>query len=317
MNNLIQLISKLPTDTYRYLRPTFAFLNARTAMKAYLQALDLASDDEIIMPSYVGWSKNEGSGVYDPIVEIGISCCFYKINRNLTIDLDSLKATFKSEHARVLLLIHYFGFPDPHLKEIAQLAHTRGLVIIEDEAHALYSDYWGGISGRFGDAALLSLHKMLPLPYGGLLVLNQPSDEIVARISQSTLRKQLPSILWDFDLAAIAMKRRENAQWLMEKLRPLEPEISMLFPFLPEGVSPQTLPILINRGVRDNLYLQMNDQGCGVVSLYHTLIEQIASQDFPDSYWLSKHILNLPVHQDVSRALLTSMVESLQKLLGL
>lgn len=286
-------------------------------MKAYLQTLDLASDDEIIMPSYIGWSKNEGSGVFDPITEIGINYRFYRMNRDLTIDLDSLESTIGSKNARVLLLIHYFGFPDPHLEEIAKLAHTRDLIIIEDEAHALYSDYCGGISGRFGDAALFSLHKMLPLPYGGLLVLNQSSDEIITRISHSTLCSQIPCTLWNFDLVTIALKRRENAQWLIEKLRPLEPEISTLCPFLPEGVSPQTLPILVKRDVRDDLYFQMNDQGYGVVSLYHTLIGQITPQDFPDSYWLSKHILNLPVHQDASQALLTSMVKTLQKLLGL
>lgn len=310
-----QLITKLPTDTKAQFRPAFPFHNARSALKAYLRTVKLSPKDEILLPSYIGWSKNEGSGVFDPVVDVGISYRFYRIRNDLAIDLDDLETQLGSEHARVFLVIHYFGFPDPGLEKAIDLARRRNLIIIEDEAHALFTDYCGGIVGRFGDAALLSLHKMLPVPYGGMLILNQPSEMIIRHISSSDLLEPVPYLPNDFDLLTIANKRRDNAQWLAGRLQSLVPDVSLLVDRIPEGVVPQTLPVLINVGSRDSLYFNMNDLGYGVVSLYHTMIRSISPDRFPDSHWLSHRILNLPIHQDASRSSLTLMVESLQRLL--
>ncbi len=309
------MITKSPHDKKIFLRPIFSFPNARTAFKAYLQALNMGPQDEIMIPAYIGWSKNEGSGVFDPIKELGIGFRFYKINEDLTIDLVNLQAQMHYPQVRVLLLIHYFGFPDPNLATIVQLARERNLIIIEDEAHALYSDWWGGITGRWGNVAFFSLHKMLPFPYGGWLVLNNPSTAELTALEGTPWQISLPQDPRAYDWTRIAIQRRENAQVLLEMLVPLEGEISVLFPTIPAGVVPQTLPILIRNISRDELYFKMNENGYGVVSLYHTLINQIDNNIFPISHEIAKRILNLPVHQDISHADLENMVACLQEML--
>ena len=59
----------------------------------------------------------------------------------------------------------------------------------------------------------------------------------------------------------------------------------------------------------------MNALGYGVVSLYHTLIDQIRSEEFPEAHYLSRHMMNLPVHQDTDRQALGNLVECLTRLL--
>jgi dTDP-4-amino-4,6-dideoxygalactose transaminase len=309
------VITKSPCNIGKYWRPIFSFPNARTAFKAYLQTLHLRPQDEIMMPAYIGWSSNEGSGVFDPIKELGIGFRFYRINEDLTIDLADLQVQMRCPQVRVLLLIHYFGFPDPNLATIVRFAREQNLIIIEDEAHALYSDWWGGITGHCGDVAFFSLHKMLPFPYGGWLVLNNPSSADLTALESAPWQVSLPQDPRAYDWTRIAIQRRENARILLDLLMPLEEEVSVLFPTIPKGVVPQTVPILIRNISRDELYFKMNENGYGVVSLYHTLIDQIDGGVFPVSHKIARQILNLPVHQDISPIDLGNMVACLQKML--
>lgn len=309
-------ISKRAVEVHTMARPTIPFANARTAFKAFLLELDFSSQDEILLPAYIGWSENEGSGVFDPVRDVGVRFAFYGLTRNLTIDLGDLWRKLRENRPRLVVLIHYFGYPDPNLAEVVSYAREYGALVLEDEAHALYSDWVTGICGRWGDAAIMSLHKMLPFEKGGLLILN-PSlrGEVVPRLLNSSLQQPLEKTPLDYDLAEISSARRRNALQLLELIGSHSEKANPLFPALPAGVVPQTLPVVITKGSRDNLYFELNSSGYGVVSLYHTLIDSIREDEFPDSYWLSRRILNLPVHQDVGDGTLEQMVARLAQLL--
>jgi dTDP-4-amino-4,6-dideoxygalactose transaminase len=98
----------------------------------------------------------------------------------------------------------------------------------------------------------------------------------------------------------------------LDKLvRELAPGIEPLFGAPGCREFPQSYPVMIRNGSRDRLYHEMNAAGFGVVSLYHTLISQISSDCFPATAKVSRHILNLPVHQDASEKVLESMVREL------
>ena len=275
-----------------------------------MSGVRLSSEDEVLLPAYIGWSSREGSGVFDPVEETGVRFQFYRITRQAEIDLDDLHSKLKSRRPKLLVLIHYFGFPDPNLAQAAALGREYGAIVLEDEAHALYTDWIGGICGRFGDAAILSLHKMLPLPTGGLLLLNP---------SMTTLEFKLPdqagvtgdTRLLEFDLWQIAATRRRNAQELLDLLPRLKGRVDPLYSTLPPGVAPQTIPVIITGKSRDELYFMLNSIGYGVVTLYHTLIDAITRDEFPDSHWLARHIMNLPVHQDILPGQLANLVEEL------
>lgn len=309
-------ISKMALDPDRHRRPVFRFERARTALRQFLEALELARGSTVLLPSYIGWSKNEGSGVLDPIQDAGLRFAFYRMGRDLAIDLADLEARLAEPDVRVAVFIHYFGRPDPQLEAAVAVARRRGAVVIEDEAHAYFSDVVSGACGRLGDAALYSFHKMFPTTTGGGIALN--GAETIRRVggALATAAAQGPALdPGDYDLVTIAARRRENGARLAALVEGV-PGIRPLWQGWPEGAVPQTFPIVVERGDRDRLYDEMNGAGFGVVSLYHTLVEPIRERDFPDAHWLSRRAMNLPVHQDVDPAAMAPMMERLRELVG-
>jgi dTDP-4-amino-4,6-dideoxygalactose transaminase len=309
------IVTKGATDKKRFCRPALSFPNARTAFKAFLLSMNFQPDQEVLLPAYIGWSPNEGSGVFDPISDLGLGFRFYRINRNLSINVDDVLGKITTYKPKLFVAIHYFGYPDTRLSEIVDCARENGVAVLEDEAHALFSDLIGGICGRRGNAVIVSLHKMLPFRLGGLLVFRDSQNgSVMEKVKSANLDISLEETLLNYDLLEIAGTRRKNAIKLLELLKPLSGKIDPLFPMLPEGVVPQSLPVIIKDKSRDELYFELNDRGFGAVSLYHTLIDAIPPHEFPDSHWLSKHIMNLPVHQDVTEEMQERMVDCLKSL---
>ena len=292
------MISKTPTSSGAC-RSFEAHPNARTALHSYLLDCQLGPEDAILIPSYVGWSPREGSGVFDPIRQLALPYRFYRVDRSLAIDLDWLRREMERAAAGVLLLIHYFGHVDTSYGEAVSLARLYGIRVVEDEAHAMLSDLIGGICGRLGDVSLFSLHKLLPLASGGTLVRN------------GTALLADGSAIWQHDLAQIARLRRRNASFLYECLGGLREDVVPLWSALAQGEVPQSFPVRLRHADRDAVYHDLNSAGFGVVTLYHTLIDELESA-FPESVQLSRTILNLPIHQNVTIPDLQEMAEYLK-----
>ncbi len=303
-------IAKVATRSENFSRPFALFQNARSAFRSFLQTVDFGSDEIILLPSYIGWSAREGSGVFDPVSQLGLSCRFYRMDERLQIDLADLERMLRSTKVKVLVIIHYFGYVDAGYQEAVKLARENGALVLEDEAHALYSDLVGGVCGRLGDAAIFSLHKMLPTRTGGMLIANTSCPLRSARVEDISDSEPSP---WNYDLATIASQRRRNAIELSEILVELANDLELLWPVIADGIVPQTLPVIIRRVSRNRLYQLLNDEGFGVVSLYHTLIPQIASAEFQNSHRLAGRIMNLPVHQDVCSDDLRLMASALTR----
>ena len=49
-------IAKAAIDSRRFARPAIPFVDARTAFKAFMLAFRFSSEDEVLLPAYVGWS---------------------------------------------------------------------------------------------------------------------------------------------------------------------------------------------------------------------------------------------------------------------
>lgn len=298
-----QRIEKTSIDSMLYYRDYRTYKRARDAFGALLDTLGIGKGDSILVPGYIGWSAREGSGVFDPIKERGITPVFYHMDDALRINQEDCREKINSSKAKLLLIIHYFGFVDPVCEEVISYAKKNGIIVLEDAAHALLSDRVGNACGTNGDYTLYSLHKMLPMKEGGMIVSNHgavlPEEREVLDYG------------WEkYDLARIAKRRIQNYKRIAEKLEMVaSPQITSLIPELKEGMVPQTYPVVLCDTDRDKVYSMMNDRGWGVVSLYHTMIETLHTEEFEKECWLSKHITNLPVHQDVKEELIGVMVK--------
>ena len=274
-------ITKRAERKDQFRRDIFPFSNARSGFGALLRALGLTNTGRVLLPSYIGYSPNEGSGVFDPVRQCGVGYDFYRMTANLQIDLSDLEQKLKRP-TDLVVFIHYFGYPDRQLVEASALVRNANALILEDAAHALYSDWVTGLTGHIGDASLFSLHKMLPVLGGGLLQVNPSiAERVRPRLEADETKTPLSYSINEFDLPSITAHRRNAAKLLQRLVTPLTGIVDALFSDLPERVVPQTYPVLISRRSRDELYFEMNRAGFGAVSLYHTLIEEIPQASFP------------------------------------
>lgn len=287
------------------LRELFFFDQAREGFSYILENISKENNGIVLLPSFIGWSPREGSGVFDPVRNSSMEYQFYAMDENLHIDIEDLKKRFGENKVAVFVIIHYYGHVDPRYEEIIKLAEENACFILEDEAHALYSDIIDGKCGRKGDAVIFSIHKMLP-EKGGALGINA-----YYKLSKPENKSALPYI-FKYDLNRISKIRKNNAEFLYENVQKID-GVRPLWKNFDSDETLQTFPVIIENVNRNILYEVMNDSGYGVVSLYHTLIPDISEEEFPLSHKLAKKIMNLPVHQDCNIEKLKNMCITLEQ----
>ncbi|MBS7528107.1 DegT/DnrJ/EryC1/StrS aminotransferase family protein [Fusibacter paucivorans] len=309
------IINKSASEKGNYRLYDYYYDSAREGM--YDLLLNMTNDGlikTVFVPGYVGWSPREGSGIFDPINKIdNVSVVYYLMNNNLNIDLNSLyeKIDRLDNDKFAVLIVNYFGFIDPNIEEIYSRIKEKNGWIIEDNAHGFFTSLYSKHSSA--DATFFSLHKMFPFSKGGSIkVIN---DNLKKYSFEGKNVNEIDHNPWMYDISKIACIRKSNYEKI-DKLVRSDKYISLFEPLkdkLDDGIIPQTYPIRIQVGNRDKIYEMMNQSGYGVVSLYHTLIEPLRNSEHSDALSLSKHILNLPVHQDVNSNEYENMVELLAK----
>ncbi len=131
----------------------------RSAIAHMLARIDAGHDlsSHVFMPCYVP------EGVIEPIKRGGRPITFYKLNADLTPDLDDLYPMIKQAERPLVVVIHYFGFETPLMADLSVLLHRHGGLLFEDCAHA----FW--CRAEHADIALWSLNKVMPTVDGAIL----------------------------------------------------------------------------------------------------------------------------------------------------
>ena len=287
-------IEKQQTKIDNFKINNYYFKRARDSFEYILT--NILHDKKILIPAYIGYSSNEGSGIFDPIKNSDVNYEFYKLQKDLNIDKNFLFKLMDANENSVLLLVHYFGFMDINIEDIKSYAKRKNIKIVEDCAHSFFTFFKAPLVDS--EYYIFSLHKMFSYTQGGML------------ISKDTLNLKDSYTVdpFEYNLFAITNKRVQNYEYLVAKLELLT-DIKILRPTLNNNV-PQTLPVLVqSEEIRDNLYFKLNEFGFGVVSLYHELIKEVNLEIFQSENHLSKHILNFPIHQDISLDELDKMVQ--------
>ena len=123
-----------------------------------------AQGGTVLMPAY-----HHGVEV-EAVRATGARVAFYRVDRNLQLDLDDLSTKMLLPDVKVVYVTHYAGFAQP-VREVQALCAQLGLPLFEDCALSLLSrDPEGRPLGSTGDASVFCLYKTLPVPHGGLLL---------------------------------------------------------------------------------------------------------------------------------------------------
>lgn len=123
-----------------------------------------------------------------------------------------------------------------------------------------------------------------------------------ARLAACTMPPLARQIIECADLAAIARLRRANYGRYAEQLSEC-PELTCLFPVLPETACPWVFPLLLPR--RDDIDHHWLDSGVALhtfgLHLHSALFSSGDARTISDAVFLSRHVLCLSVHQNITR----------------
>lgn len=146
--------------------PNLVFTNSgRASIYQALKILSIGPGDSVLVPTY------HCPTMIAPISTLGAEHVFYPIGSSGQINTRKLTELAKV-NTRAIIAPHYFGLPQP-MAQLRAWCDSTGIALIEDCAHALFGKAGERSVGAWGDLAIASLTKFLPVPEGGCLICNR------------------------------------------------------------------------------------------------------------------------------------------------
>jgi len=148
-----------------YLQVPFAraHCNGSSAITSMYFAIDLEPGSEVMVPSYDFFSDCLAMRFF------GYVPIFVDINpATATFDLDDARRKF-TNRTRAIFPMHSWGLPC-EMDHIRDFAKEKGLLVLEDAAHAHGASIQGKKTGAWGDLAIFSFQasKVMPTVEGGM-----------------------------------------------------------------------------------------------------------------------------------------------------
>jgi dTDP-4-amino-4,6-dideoxygalactose transaminase len=266
---------------YTRAKHAIAVNNCTAALHLACQVLGLGPGDEVILPALTFVATANA------VRYVGATPVFADIEseQNLVISPRTIEPCITSR-TRAILVMHYGGYPCT-MAEIKCLADKYGLVVIEDAAHAIGSEFLGRKLGTWGQVGCYSFfsNKNMTTGEGGMLVTD--NDETASKLR--LLRSHgMTAMTWDrhqghswsYDVVSLGYNyrideihaalgrvqlakldknnasRRELTALYRDSLRELVPSIGIPFEHV-EGVSACHLfPILLPKNVNREAFME-------------------------------------------------------------
>ena len=140
-----------------------AHMNGTSALTSMFFALDLPPGSEIMVPSYTFFATSL------PLRFFGYVPIFIDIDpKTACFDLEDAKKKL-TKNTRALVPMHSWGLPC-EMDKIAGWAKEKGLILLEDAAHAHGASMQGKKVGTWGEMGIYSFQtsKVMPLVEGGM-----------------------------------------------------------------------------------------------------------------------------------------------------
>ena len=157
-------------------RHALAVANGTAALHLALLAAGCGPGDEVVLPSL------NFVAAANAIAHTGATPVFCDINGDDDLNLDpaDLDAAL-GPRTKAVVVLHYGGFPCD-MQAVGELARERGLLVIEDAAHAPGATWQGRPCGALGLVGCFSFfsNKNLPVGEGGMIVTDD--DDLAERL---------------------------------------------------------------------------------------------------------------------------------------
>lgn len=231
----------------------FCYASGRAVLYQILMSIKLTTF-KVWLPDWLCES------MIDAVRRTGLDCDFYELGSDLRMDVGRfVQRNRPVSENDVIVLVNYFGLVDVE-RTIADLRSMKvESVIVEDDVQALFS-FLDNSAKPTADYRFTSLRKTIAAPDGGLvftskqmplgqqkntfapyklkgalikgaadettddgeyLALFEQGEELIENNYESEMSGEASAILAATDLAEVANKRKENANYLMKKLEEL------------------------------------------------------------------------------------------------
>lgn len=189
-----------------------ALNSASAALHLALLCSNIKRGDEVITPSLTFVATNH------PILMVGAKPVFCDVNYNtLCANPNDIEKKI-TKRTKAIVVVHYGGHP-VDLDPILRICKEKGIVLIEDCAHAVGTYYKSKHVGTFGEFGCFSFAaiKNLTTGDGGMLVGKEKKKIEIARslawsgISQSTWKRaQGKKLKWKYNVESVGWKYQMN-----------------------------------------------------------------------------------------------------------
>lgn len=141
------------------------FVNARTALAYALKLSGVDASSGVLLPAY------HCGSMIEPALWLNAEVLLYQLTPGLAPLQSHLEQLLQNSQkpVRVLVLPHYFGFPQ-RVEYWRDFCDQHQLALIEDCSHAFFGAYQNQPLGSFGDYAIASVRKFFSCPDGGVLI---------------------------------------------------------------------------------------------------------------------------------------------------
>ncbi|MDD5555793.1 MAG: DegT/DnrJ/EryC1/StrS family aminotransferase [bacterium] len=151
-----------------------ALSSATAGLHLALLAAGVGPGDEVVLPSMTF------AATANMVALVGARPVFADIGDDLNILPERIEAACTPK-TKALMPVHFAGAPC-RMDEILEIARRRNLIVIEDAAHAIGTEYRGRRVGSIGAMAVFSFHpiKNITTAEGGMLVTDD--DALAERV---------------------------------------------------------------------------------------------------------------------------------------
>ncbi|MDP3920159.1 MAG: DegT/DnrJ/EryC1/StrS family aminotransferase [Candidatus Omnitrophota bacterium] len=301
------------------------------ALLLALRVLKVGEGDEVIT------APNSFVSTASCIRLTGAMPVFADVGEDYNIDPSKIEAAI-TERTKAILPVHLTG-RTADMDAILAIAKRHEILVVEDAAQAVLSEYRGRRAGSFGVLGCFSLHPLKTLNAcgdGGVITTNderlykrlqvlrnlglEHRDDCVVWTGNSRLDTiQAAALLVKMDyLEAWTAGRRKNAEFYRRELAGVA---GVRCPEPKNHERPVYHTFVIRAERRDNLKKYLADQGIGSAVHYPVPIHMqtvakdlcVAEGSLPEAETQSKEILSLPVYPELGKEDLAYVVFYIKK----
>lgn len=334
----VQQFEKALTDFFG--RPAVCVVNGTAALHLAVQACNIGSGDEVLVPSITYVSS------FQAISATGAKPVACDIEKDsLMLDLTDAEKRLTPK-TKAIMPVHYSGGVG-NLEQIYAFAEKHGLRVIEDAAHAFGTFYKGKKIGASGDISCFSFDgiKNITSGEGGCIVtddeevLQAVRDARMLGVEKDTDKRYSGQRSWEFEvknqgwryhmsniMAAIGLEQLRNFDIAANKRKKLaelyDKLLSVQSGIIPlvrdyEQVVPHIYVVLIP-AMKDRKSLQKSLLEKNIQTGIHyqpnhwlSLYNDPNAQPLPITESVFPQMLTLPLHTDLSESDIQIVVEAL------